>query len=190
VRLPHRARLHPERRDLHRDEASFGRKTRKLCSVLAGEASAAFSLRLGAIGVFDCRICELPDREVVRDYIRWRSEDAHRNALSAHAYWLLRRQGQSVGAATSATKGLSGSQKNELLFQHGINFNDLPAWQKRGSGIYYQDVTIEAINRKTGEPVTATRRRLVRDLELPMREALGALVVDLLDRSEAPRAAD
>jgi tRNA(His) guanylyltransferase len=165
---------------LHRDETSFGRKTRKLCSVLAGEASAAFSLRLGAIGVFDCRICELPNLDVVRDYIRWRSEDAHRNALSAHAYWLLRKRGDSVAQATSATTGLSAPEKNELLFQSGVNFNDLPAWQKRGSGLYYREVQIDATNRKTGEPVTATRRRLVRDLDLPMREGLEQLVVALL----------
>lgn len=30
--------------------------------------------------------------------------------------------------------GLSVSQKNELLFQYGINFNDLPNWQKRCVG--------------------------------------------------------
>jgi tRNA(His) 5'-end guanylyltransferase len=29
----------------------------------------------------------------------------------------------------------AGAEKNELLFQYGINFNDLPAWQKRGAGI-------------------------------------------------------
>lgn len=40
-----------------RDEKSFGRKLRKLNSVLAGEASVKFSLLLGEIGCFDCRIC-------------------------------------------------------------------------------------------------------------------------------------
>src|SRR6266542_2153286 len=67
----------------HRDESAFGRKTRKYNSVLAGEASAKFSLLLGAVAAFDCRICELPNAELVRDYFRWRNEDAHRNALNA-----------------------------------------------------------------------------------------------------------
>src|SRR5215467_15387499 len=44
----------------HRDETSFGRKTRKYNSILAGEASAKFSLLLGDVAAFDCRICELP----------------------------------------------------------------------------------------------------------------------------------
>jgi tRNA(His) guanylyltransferase len=28
--------------------------------------------------------------------------------------------------------------KNELLFQNGVNFNDLPNWQKRGVGLYWE----------------------------------------------------
>jgi len=168
----------------HRDEASFGRKTRKYVSVLAGEASAAFALRLGAHAVFDCRISELPNRELVRDYFRWRSEDAHRNALSAHCYWALRKEGKSVAAATSTLDGMSVADKNELLFQRGINFNDLPGWHKRGVGLYWRDVEIEATNPKTGEAVTATRRRLVRDLELPMRDEYERLVVGIVEHSE------
>lgn len=39
-----------------REDTTFGRKLRKLLSVLAGEASAHFSLALGAHGAFDCRV--------------------------------------------------------------------------------------------------------------------------------------
>jgi tRNA(His) guanylyltransferase len=56
----------------HPDENTFSRKTRKYDSVLAGEASAVFSLRLGAVACFDCRISELPQRKDVIDYFRWR----------------------------------------------------------------------------------------------------------------------
>jgi tRNA(His) guanylyltransferase len=85
----------------------FGRKLRKLNSVLAGFASAQFSLRLGAIGCFDCRICELPADHDVIDYFRWRNEDAHRNSLNAHCYWLLRRDSLDSGEATEALNKLS-----------------------------------------------------------------------------------
>ena len=57
---------------LHPDEDSFGRKLRKYTSVLAGEASAKFSLLLGGIGVFNCRISQLPRSQDVVDYFRWR----------------------------------------------------------------------------------------------------------------------
>ena len=40
----------------HRNETLFDRKLRKYNSVLAAEASAAFSLKLGAIGTFDSPI--------------------------------------------------------------------------------------------------------------------------------------
>jgi len=113
---------------LGRDERSFGRKERKLNSILAGEASAAFSLALGAHACFDARVCQLPTPELVRDYFRWRSEDAHRNALNAHCYWVQRKQGAGALQATKRLEGMSVAEKNELLFQNGINFNDLPSW--------------------------------------------------------------
>ena len=70
---------------LRRDDTTFGRKTRKILSVLAGEASARFTLAMGRLACFDARICPLPTPEVVVDYFRWRQEDAYRNALNAHA---------------------------------------------------------------------------------------------------------
>src|SRR5688500_5942304 len=42
----------------HPEEASFGRKLRKLNSILASEASAKFSLLMSEIATFDCRISE------------------------------------------------------------------------------------------------------------------------------------
>ncbi len=163
------------------DDNSFQRKLRKLISVLSGEASAKFSLLLGAVGVFDCRICELPSVDLVVDYFRWRNEDAHRNALNAHGYWLLRKQGKAVGEATAAMSGLSVAQKNELLFQNGVNFNDLPLWQKRGSGLYWEEYERPAENPVTGEKVTARRRRVRRDLELPMKDDYSAFLHKLLN---------
>ena len=158
------------------EENSFGRKLRKLISILAGEASTKFSLLLGAMGCFDCRLSQLPSRELVVDYFRWRNEDAHRNALNAHCYWLLWKQGKGVGEATAALKGMSVALKNELLFQHGINFNDLPLWQKRGIGLYWEEYDRPAENPVTGEKVLARRRRIRRDLELPMKDDYSAFL--------------
>ncbi|HPH70241.1 MAG TPA: tRNA(His) guanylyltransferase Thg1 family protein [Kofleriaceae bacterium] len=153
-----------------RDDGTFNRKTRKLVSVLAAEASSVFSLALGQRATFDCRISELPNLELVTEYFRWRAEDAHRNALNAHCYWTLRHSGMSVGKATSALEGVSVAAKNELLFAHGINFADLPAWQRRGAGLIWETYAKAAINPKTGQSVEAQRRRLRRELELPVRD--------------------
>jgi tRNA(His) 5'-end guanylyltransferase len=168
----------------HRDDDSFGRKTRKLNSILAGEASAKFSLLLGSLACFDSRICELPGIDYVRDYFRWRNEDAHRNALSAHCYWMLRKQGEGVEKATTRLLGMSTADKNELLFQNGINFNELPNWQKRGVGLYFETFQKPAANPMTGEAVIASRRRLKHDLELPMKDAYGEFICELVRSAE------
>ena len=168
------------------NEVGFQRKLRKLNSILAGEASAKFSLLLGSIGCFDCRISQLPTADLVVDYFRWRNEDAHRNALNAHCYWSMRKQGKSIGEATSALVGQSVADKNELLFRQGINFNDLPLWQKRGCGIYWKYFDHPAKNLKTGEDVVARRRRLHRDLSLPMKDAYSEFLIDLL-RKDKPK---
>jgi tRNA(His) guanylyltransferase len=161
-------------------ENSFGRKLRKLISILAGEASAKFSLSLGAVASFDGRISQLPSLELVVDYFRWRNEDAHRNALNAHCYWLVRKQGKGVGEATAALRGMSVAEKNELLFQHGVNFNDVPLWQKRGVGLYWEEYDRPAENPVTGENVLARRRRIRRDLELPMKDDYSAFLRQLI----------
>lgn len=163
----------------YRDQ-SFGRKTRKLNSVLAGEASAKFSLLLGELACFDCRISELPTVENVVDYFRWRNEDAHRNALNAHCYWRLRKEGESANAANDQLLRLSTSEKNELLYQRGTNFNDLPRWQKRGVGVVWERYLKAATNARTGEAVTASRRRLTPVYELPMGDQYSEFVRNLL----------
>lgn len=145
----------------------FGRKVRKLNSVLAGTASALFSLQLGKPGVFDCRICPLPNKELVKDYFRWRMEDAHRNCLNSWCYWTLRKEGKNATEASAELDGKSIAWKNEFLFQRGINFNNLPIWQKRGVGVYWRNYEKMGHNPITNEDVTAVRREVYADFEIP-----------------------
>lgn len=151
----------------HPDEESFGRKPRKWISVLAGEASAAFSLALGQAASFDARLSVLPGRDQVIDYFRWRMADAARCCLNGHAHWLLRRQGLSARAASARLLGLGRGDKHELLFQAGINFDALPVWQKRGFGVYWADHPHAGRNPLTGTTTWTLRRALNVDLDLP-----------------------
>lgn len=168
---------------IHRDDNTFGRKLRKFNSILAGEASAKFTLLLGAIGTFDCRISQLPTTNLVVDYFRWRQQDEHRNALNAHCYWMLRSEGQSPKDATQKLIGMSVSDKNELLFSRGINFNDLPNWQKRGTGLYWETYDKEGYNPITEETVIVQRRRITVNYDLPMKDAyddfINAFITDI-----------
>jgi tRNA(His) 5'-end guanylyltransferase len=152
----------------HLEDNTFNRKMRKLNSVLAGEASAKFTSLLGDIGSFDCRISQLPSIEKVQDYFLWRLEDAHRNALNAHCYWALRKDGKSVSEATNFLIGKSVSEKNEILFNYGINFNNLPNWHKRGTGLYWAYCEKEGFNPVTNKTVKAKRRIIEREFNLPI----------------------
>jgi tRNA(His) 5'-end guanylyltransferase len=169
----------------HKYENAFGRKTRKFNSILAGEASAKFSLLLSSMACFDCRISELPNEELVVDYFRWRGEDAMRNALNSHCYWLQRKQGKSVSESTQYLLKKSVAAKNEFLFQNGINFNELPDWQKRGVGLYWEESENVGLNKKTLETTTFKRRNIVVDLDLPMKDEYAAFVRRLFANCES-----
>ena len=159
---------------------TFGRKVRKLNSVLAGTASAAFSLQLGQPAVFDCRVVPLPNFSLVEDYFLWRQEDAHRNSLNSYCYWMLRKQGLTKRQATHELEGKSVAFKNEKLFSLGVNYNDTPLWQRRGIGLYYRKVMIDGFNPISGQTVKAERRRLGVDEALPMGDAYRALLRELM----------
>ena len=165
----------------HEEENTFGRKVRKYNSILAGIASAAFSLQLGQVVALDCRIVPLPNIERVQDYFLWRQEDAHRNALNAHCYWLLRKEGMDANQATAELEGKSVSYKNELLFSRGINFDKLPSWQKRGIGVYWADIEKIGFNPITKTEEKTIRRKLQIDTQLPLGEAYGKMVSSFLD---------
>ncbi|BDD05603.1 tRNA(His) guanylyltransferase Thg1 family protein [Aureibacter tunicatorum] len=161
-------------------EDAFSRKLRKYNSILAGEASAKFSVMLGNIGAFDCRISQLPREQDVIDYFRWRNEDAHRNALNAHSYWMLRNKGQSAAHASKQIEGKSTAYKNELLFENGINFNELPSWQKRGIGFFWHEIEKTGWNPLKKEEVNAIRKEIKIDFEIPKGEAYNRFIKEIL----------
>lgn len=165
---------------LHPDDGTFDRKTRKLNSVLAGEASALFSRRLDLHASFDCRISELPGQREVVDYFRWRAEDAFRNALNAHVYWKLRERGERPRAAQRAIDGRSHEEKVAMLTHMGVTFADVPQWQRRGVGLVWESYEKEAINPLTGETVWARRQRVRADLSLPSGDSYGHYLAGLL----------
>lgn len=164
------------------EESAFNRKLRKLNSVLAGEASAKFSLLVGSIACFDCRISQLPNLEDVVVYFDWRHKDACRNAINSHAYWCLRREGKNARQASKLLNGTSFADKNELLFQRGINFNNVPNWQKRGVGLYWQEYNKMGFNPLTEEEIPTTSKRIQRDMELPMKDDYSQFIRNLMLR--------
>jgi len=149
------------------NEQLFSRNHRKWLSILAGEASAALSLTIGRHVVMDCRIIELPIANLVVDYFRWRMEDAGRNCLNSHAYWILRKAGKSVAEATAMISGLSNERKHELLRANGVHYDTLPGWQRCGYAMLWETYAKEGFNPLTGQNETAVRNQLQENFELP-----------------------
>jgi len=170
---------------LPRDTDLFDREVEKLVSISAARASAIFSLHCGEAVEFDARLWVGARTQDVVDYFRWRQADATRCALNGWCYWTLRQAGRSVKDATRSLEGTTVSAKNELLFSHGINFNEVPAWQRRGTGIYWERFEKEGFNPKTGKAVMAARRRITVNEELPMKERYAAFIEGLVEARAA-----
>ncbi|RAJ02311.1 tRNA(His) 5'-end guanylyltransferase [Chitinophaga skermanii] len=158
----------------------YGRKIRKYTSLLAAEASAKFSLLCGQIATFDCRIIQFPTKDWVVDYFRWRNEDAARNALNAYCYWTMRKTGMDAQAVTAQLSTFTQAEKNELLFQAGINYNEVPNWQKRGIGAYYHTVTKAGYNPLQQSNTITSRLQLCIEENLPMKDAYNELLQHII----------
>jgi tRNA(His) guanylyltransferase len=158
----------------------YDRSLEKIVSVSASIAGATFTLAAQTVAVFDSRVWLGTNSSQVVDYFRWRQADATRCALNGWCYWTLRKAGKSVGQATALLEGQSVGFKNELLFQHDINFNELPIWQRRGVGLYWEDYEKEGYNPIEKQAVVAKRRRLKVDEELPMKDAYTEFLQNLI----------
>lgn len=135
-------------------QAWFDYEVQKICSIAASMATMAFnrafannvgdyctynyecmdnthenyehilSLAVDKGAMFDCRCFNIPKEEVT-NCIYWRQLDASRNSI------------QMVGQANFSHKELQNKSCNDiqdmLMVQKGINWNDLPVYQKRGS---------------------------------------------------------
>lgn len=146
------------------DGQECGRRPSKLLSLLAGEASAAFSAALGQPAAFDCRLHLVRSGAEARDYYRWRRADALRNAFNAYCYWTLRTDGLTPEAAHKHLLGSSRAEKNAMLAAHGIDFDTVPAWQKFGTLYVSAEQEHRGTNPCTGEDILY-RRRIITDVD-------------------------
>lgn len=154
----------------------FDRSLEKIVSISASIATATFTLAAQTPVNFDSRIWLGANKSQVVDYFQWRQADATRCALNGWCYWTLRKAGKSVSEATAMLENRAVAFKNELLFQNGINFNNLPTWQRRGVGLYWEKYEKEGYNPIDNKPTVAIRRRIKVDEELPMKEAYGEFI--------------
>lgn len=164
---------------LIQDDYAFSNKTRKLNSILAGEASASLSLLFKTKAVFDSRVCPLPMAGDVVDYFRWRMEDARRNALSTACYWYLRGTGMTSRNVERYMHGMSTAEKEQLLAETEIGFE--PEWMRLGAMLTWTDVEHYGLDPRTGITKETTRRRLAWLEEVPVGDAMGPFIRERLN---------
>jgi tRNA(His) 5'-end guanylyltransferase len=169
---------------LDRGSELFDREVEKLVSISASVASSTFSLGLGVPAQFDSRLWVGAGTAAVADYFRWRQADAGRCCLNGWAYWMLRKAGRTVVEATAQLAGRPVAYKNELLFQNGVNFNDVPAWQKRGTALTWETHQKEGLDPRTGARTSAVRRRVRIDRDLPLGDDYGRFVLAILESGQ------
>lgn len=109
----------------------FDGKIQKMISILASMASAKFNKLLPTmlpekadqLPLFDCRVWQVPNKGEAVNAFLWREQDATKNSISmAASQYYNHKELHKCG----------GTTKQEMLLRKGINWNDYPAYFKRG----------------------------------------------------------
>ena len=114
-------------------EFPFDGRFQKMESLLAAYATAVFNKKLAEylpekaeqLPIFDARAFVVPNLMEAYHAILWRQQDATKNAISMAA--------QSMFSHKSLQKKNSSEMQEMMWSQHGVNFNDYPAFFKRGT---------------------------------------------------------
>jgi tRNA(His) guanylyltransferase len=112
----------------------FNGKIFKITSTLASMTTGFFNKNLSSyilekshlIPTFDCRVFNVPTLEEAANIFLWRELDATKNSITMAA---------SEHYSHNFLHGKNGSEKQELLFQKGINWNEYPDFFKKGTYI-------------------------------------------------------
>lgn len=124
--------------------------------------------------MFDCRCFNIPKEEVT-NLIYWRQLDASRNSI------------QMVGQANFSHKELQNKSCNDiqdmLMTQKGINWNDLPTYQKRGSCCVRNKIVIESdgvMETVQLRDISKSENEWIIDTDIPIFKGEGREYIDRL----------
>ncbi|AMK14881.1 tRNA(His) 5'-end guanylyltransferase [Methanobrevibacter olleyae] len=166
------------------DEIPFSARVEKINSVFSSIASSSFTYHLlndysSEFNLdklsdndrnivfpisFDSRIIPIDDESIAK-YFKWRQDEAWRNCINGYGIWALKKE-YGTKEANEKIKGLNSNEIHDLLFERGINLNDIDTWKKRGIGIYKKSWEIEGFNPVKGEKTVSTRSEVYVDYEL------------------------
>jgi len=111
-----------------KSEIWFAGRVHKMVSQLAAQATVIFSTQLPEFSerlpTFDARAWQVPNRTEGANVFLWREWDATKNSLTMAA---------SEYYSHNELHGKNGADKHEMLHAKGVNWNDYPAFFKRGT---------------------------------------------------------
>lgn len=122
---------------------------------------------------FDARVFNVPTLYEAVNTFLWREQDATKNSITmaaSHYY------------SHSELQNKNGSEKQEMLFQKGVNWNDYPSFFKRGTYVQRKRVftpfTLEEISRlpekhnARKDPSMKIERWQIQSMEMPRLSSL------------------
>jgi tRNA(His) guanylyltransferase len=136
---------------LSRECELWGRREAKIVSSFASFFAASFVFLwprffdepMKEIPCFDGRVVLFPSTDNLRDYLSWRQADTHINHLLNCCFWALVEKKQlSPAQAQQRINGTTSAQKNELLYEVGVNYNDQPPQHRKGSTLFWTAKTV------------------------------------------------
>lgn len=152
------------------DKLPFDGRIEKINSVIASFAASSFVIHYGDVfkkpPAFDSRVIPLQDEDIPK-YFRWRQDESWRNCVNSHGISYLKSK-YSNTEANDKINGMKLNEIHELLFEKGINLNDVETYKKRGIGIYRKDKKIVGFNKKENKNQTSYRSHVYVDWELPI----------------------
>lgn len=121
--------------------------------------------------MFDARCFNIPKEEVT-NLVYWRQLDASRNSI------------QMVGQANFSHKELQNKSCNDiqdmLMTQKGINWNDFPTYQKRGSCCVKKEIENKSTGYNGEVRAIEYRTEWVIDTDIPIFKGEGREYIDRL----------
>ena len=152
------------------DKLPFDRRVEKINSVIASFAAASFVIHyrreFKKPPAFDSRIIPICDDDILK-YFKWRQDESWMNCVNSHGISYLKTK-YSNSEANDKIKGMKLNEIHELLFENGINLNDVETYKKRGIGIYRKNKKVVGFNKKENKNQTSYRSYVYTDWELPI----------------------
>ena len=151
------------------DNIPFEGRIEKIDSVIASFTSSSFVMHYDADfkkpPAFDSRVIPITDEDIVK-YFKWRQDESWRNCVNSHASAHLKTM-HSNNEVNEILNGKKLNEVHELLFQEGINLNDVETYKKRGIGVYRKQKKVVGFNKKENKNQISYRNYVYVDWELP-----------------------